>query len=85
MKHVPVPWLLCTVMHPPCCATMPSTTDKPRPVPTPTGFVVKKGSKMRCTVASSIAAPRVRTERCAICPWCERSRAALASRTSMRR
>jgi len=57
MKACPRSWLLCTVMHPPCCATMPRRRTKPRPVPTPTGFVVRNGRKMRCTVASSMPHP----------------------------
>ena len=31
--------------------------DKPKPVPFPTSFVVKKGSNNRCLVASSMPAP----------------------------
>ncbi len=34
-------------LHPRCARTIPKTVDKPRPVPLPTGLVVKNGSKMR--------------------------------------
>ena len=36
---------------------MPWQTDRPRPVPAPTGLVVKNGSKMRARVAASMPAP----------------------------
>ena len=41
----------------PLCPTIPRTADNPRPVPFPTSFVVKKGSKMRACVAESIPVP----------------------------
>src|SRR2546427_395102 len=34
-------------MKPPDCCTIPCTVAKPRPVPLPTSFVVKNGSKIR--------------------------------------
>ena len=43
---VPWPGALETVTCPPACWTIPYTVDNPNPVPVPTGFVVKKGSKM---------------------------------------
>src|SRR5229473_1400769 len=44
-------------MVPPCAATMPGTTERPRPAPCPTSLVVKNGSKMRRRVASSMPQP----------------------------
>jgi hypothetical protein len=35
----------------------PCTTDRPKPVPSPTAFVVKNGSKMRSAVALSMPHP----------------------------
>ena len=39
---------------------MPWQIDSPRPVPTPTGLVVKNGSKMRATILGRDAARRCR-------------------------
>src|SRR5690606_1690603 len=39
-KREPLPGALVTLMRPPWAETMPSTTDRPRPVPCPTGLVV---------------------------------------------
>jgi hypothetical protein len=50
-----------TSIRPPWATTMPWTIDKPTPVPSPTGLVVKKGSKMRACVASSMPPPASRT------------------------
>src|SRR5467141_1050876 len=44
-------------MLPPVCFTMPYTVERPRPVPRPAGFVVKKGSKIRDFVFSSMPHP----------------------------
>jgi hypothetical protein len=44
---VPRPSSDSTEMRPPCLSTMPWEIESPRPVPFPTGFVVKKGSKIR--------------------------------------
>ena len=41
-----MPGSLSTVMEPFDCFTMPSTTERPSPVPSPTDFVVKNGSKL---------------------------------------
>src|SRR3569833_3031829 len=46
-KHAPFPGGLDTVMRPRWLATMLYEMDNPSPVPSPTGLVVKKGSKMR--------------------------------------
>src|SRR4029077_7555943 len=44
---VPFPGSLATVMTPPWASTMRRASGRPRPVPCPTGLVVKKGSKIR--------------------------------------
>ena len=44
-------------MKPPLCFTMPYTVARPRPVPLPTPFVVKNGSKMRAFVSASMPRP----------------------------
>lgn len=46
VKVVPCPGALLSSIQPLCCRTMPSTTANPRPVPLPTSFVVKNGSKI---------------------------------------
>ena len=40
---VPMPTSLYSLMWPPDCLTKPYTIDRPRPVPSPSGLVVKKG------------------------------------------
>src|SRR5579872_3417031 len=50
--RVPRPSSLSIVMTPPCAVTIPCTTERPSPVPLPTSFVVKKGSKTRRRVVS---------------------------------
>ena len=58
MRNVePSPTLLSTSIAPPCALTMPWLTDKPRPVPLPTSFEVKNGSKMRCRFFSGMPQP----------------------------
>ena len=49
--------MLSTAMCPLLCLVVPYTMARPSPVPLPTSFVVKKGSKMRASVASSIPVP----------------------------
>src|SRR5439155_14004438 len=44
-KQLPLPGSLETSSRPPCPVTMPWVIDRPRPVPSPTALVVKKGSK----------------------------------------
>src|ERR1051325_11104142 len=56
-KVVPVPGSLCTSIAPSCACTMPCTTARPRPVPSPTDFVLKKGSNMRSRIRGSIPVP----------------------------
>jgi hypothetical protein len=53
-KKVPYPAVLVSPMVPPCPSMIPWHGDRPNPVPTPTGLVVKKGSKIR-TVAGRVA------------------------------
>src|ERR1700688_782530 len=45
---------LRTSIAPPASVTIAYTSDRPSPVPRPISFVVKKGSKMRASVASSM-------------------------------
>jgi hypothetical protein len=54
---VPFPTSLRTSIRPPLRSTMPSTVDKPRPVPDSSALVVKNGSKIRSRVAASIPHP----------------------------
>ena len=42
---------------PPRSVTMPCTSDRPRPVPTPTSLVVKNGSKMRSSTSGAMPLP----------------------------
>jgi hypothetical protein len=63
VSSVPCPGALDTEMAPPLCWTMPYTVARPRPVPWPVSLVVKKGSKMWASVASSMPVPVSRTER----------------------
>ena len=44
---VPPPGRLSTTISPPSARTMPWQIESPSPVPTPWGFVVKNGSKIR--------------------------------------
>ena len=46
-----------TSMPPPLCATIPYTVERPRPVPIPSCFVVKNGSKMCGRTSSAIPGP----------------------------
>jgi hypothetical protein len=54
---VPRPGVLRTSMVPPMDWTMEWQMASPSPVPTPTGLVVKKGSKMRCITSGLMPAP----------------------------
>src|SRR3981189_2729897 len=54
-KRVPAPRALCTSTAPSCSWTISRTVASPRPLPS--GRVVKNGSKMRCSIASSMAPP----------------------------
>ncbi len=55
--QVPRPGWLATVTAPWWRCMTPSTTNNPRPVPSPTALVVKNGSKIRSTTAASIPVP----------------------------
>ena len=57
VKVVPCPSLLETLMRPPCFATIPWETLRPRPVPFPLPFVVKNGSKIEDRMCSGMPAP----------------------------
>ena len=50
-----------TEILPPSCSTTPSVTDRPRPVPSPTGFVVKNGSKIRLMSDAGMPGPESST------------------------
>src|SRR6185437_13494603 len=63
-KVVPSPGTLATVTRPPWLVTMPCTIDRPSPVPSLTGLVVKNGSKMRAMTAASMPYPVSLTARC---------------------
>jgi len=45
------------MMRPPCSFTIPWQMDSPSPVPSPSPFVVKNGSKMRPAISSGIPGP----------------------------
>ena len=51
------PGRLSTLRRPPCCWMIPYDTLKPRPVPSPTFFVVKNGSKIRGTTSRGMPGP----------------------------
>ena len=48
---------LSTKMNPPICFSVPYTIDSPSPVPLPTSFVVKNGSKIRAWVSRDMPWP----------------------------
>ena len=57
VNSVPRPSSLCTSTTPPCSVTMLCTTLNPRPVPTPSSFVVKNGSQIRPSSDGEMPAP----------------------------
>src|SRR3954471_21318378 len=63
MICVPFPGLLSIVMPPPLCSTKPFTIDRPRPVPWPTGLVVKNGSKTLASMVWSMPTLESETDR----------------------
>src|SRR5438445_299730 len=67
-KMVPRPTSLWTSIQPWCCWTMPKTVARPRPVPLPTSFVVKKGSKMCSLISAGMPLPVSVTARQAKAP-----------------
>src|SRR4029450_1405367 len=56
-KIAPFPDRLRTVIWPPCSCTMLYAIESPRPLPEPSSFVLKNGSKMRCSGPGSMPAP----------------------------
>ena len=54
---LPMPGSLRTTIAPSCACMMLCATDSPSPVPLPAGLVVKKGSKIRRSVAASMPQP----------------------------
>ena len=54
----PHPSAVATVTQPPWSCTMPSTTERPRPVPSPVGLVLKNGSKILERTSSDIPVPQ---------------------------
>ncbi len=54
---VPSPSVLDTEICPPDCLTKPNTIDSPRPVPCPSGLVVKNGSNVHSSVSGVMPAP----------------------------
>src|SRR5229473_1116724 len=60
-KTVPLPSWLWTVISPPSDVTMRWQMASPRPVPRPTGLVVKNGLEIRPRIASGIPVPVSRT------------------------
>ena len=57
VKVVPSPIRLSTPISPLCSLTMPYETDRPSPVPLPTGLVVKNGSKILLTTSGGMPLP----------------------------
>ena len=69
-KTVPPPGRGSTSIRPPCPVTIPWLIDSPRPVPSPTGLVVKKGSNRWGRCSGSIPAPLSATSRTPKSPSC---------------
>ena len=57
MVKIVSPGRLCTLSLPPCSSRMPYDTLRPRPVPLPTIFVVKNGSKTRASASGAMPGP----------------------------
>ena len=62
-RACPAPGALSSVTPPPSPAAMPCTTDRPRPLPAPAGFVVKYGSNARARVGERPSRGRCRRPR----------------------
>ena len=56
-KRVPTDTLLATSIDPPIAVIRLWQMERPNPVPTPTGLVVKNGSKMRGRTSSGMPTP----------------------------
>ena len=63
MNAAPCPDSDDAVSVPPCDSAIPRLTDRPRPVPPVTRFVVKNGSKMRSSTIGRDAGPVVADDR----------------------
>src|SRR6186997_2141174 len=62
VNSVNCPASVATSIVPPCCFTMMSwLRERPRPVPSPAGFVVKNGSNILARTLSGIPLPLSRT------------------------
>src|SRR5271169_455859 len=62
MNSVNTPGSVSTSKVPPCClTTMSKLSDRPRPVPSPAGLVVKNGSKILARISPGIPVPLSRT------------------------
>src|SRR4029077_11202438 len=61
VKVVPFPTSLSTRILPPWRSTMPKLTDRPRPVPSPSLLVEKKGSKILGRTVGGMPDPVSRT------------------------
>ena len=61
LKLVPLPNLLSTLICPPNFSMIPRETERPNPVPSPGGLVVKKGSNILARFSGGIPGPLSRT------------------------
>src|SRR5579885_624959 len=57
LNLVPTPGSLSQLISPPCSLMMLRHTERPSPVPSPTGFVVKNGSKIFSIFSGEIPQP----------------------------
>jgi len=57
MKVAPPPGVPESEISPPCSLTMLYVIESPSPVPVPTSFVVKNGSKTRLAILAGIPGP----------------------------
>jgi hypothetical protein len=57
VKVEPRPSSVESIIRPPCSLTMPWLMDSPRPVPSPSALVVKKGSNTCVASASDMPGP----------------------------
>ena len=54
LNVVPLPDIVSTLTIPLCCFMIPYTIESPRPLPSPTSFVVKKGSNIISFISLSL-------------------------------
>ena len=69
MNSVPSLTWLVTRIFPRCFSMMPYTMLSPMPIPSPTFFVVKKGSKIFGSSLSGMPQPLSRIATVTRCPW----------------